>query len=202
LTLARHHIPHFRSARRSARPNAIWLAMLSAPGWVALAVTRQGSHGPGRACINASGSSADRLAIPERVPVTIRASYVDRFRSLDVLPLLPSLGSAGRRLAFLPRVLRGEFPCFDGTIKALRLPAAPPAALRCLRLAVPQRSLVRFAPQRTSAPPGPGVGHPVAPAGIVTEETTGSPRFPRNPDCPFAMFSRRRQDRCHQTATA
>src|SRR5262249_9698409 len=40
----------------------------SASGWVALAVTRQGSHGPGRACINASGSSADRLALPEGSP--------------------------------------------------------------------------------------------------------------------------------------
>ena len=35
---------------------------------MALAVTRQGSHGPGRACINASGSSADRLAVPVGSP--------------------------------------------------------------------------------------------------------------------------------------
>src|SRR5262249_40940490 len=95
----------------------------------------------------------------------IRARSVDRLRSLDVLPLFPALGSAGRRCASLPRVLRGEFPCFAGTIKALRLPAARPAALRCLRLAVPQRPLVLCAPRRTSAPPGPGVGDLVAPAG-------------------------------------
>ena len=37
-------------------------------GWVALAVARQGSHGPGRACINASGSSADRFAILQGSP--------------------------------------------------------------------------------------------------------------------------------------
>jgi len=86
---------------------------------------------------------------------------VDRLRNLDVFHLFPSRGSAGRRFASLPRVLRGEFPCFSGTLKALRLPAARPAALRCLRLAVPQRSLVRFAPRRTSAPPKPGVGNPV-----------------------------------------
>ena len=36
-----------------------------ASGRVALAVTRQGSHRPGRACINASGSSADRFALPK-----------------------------------------------------------------------------------------------------------------------------------------
>jgi hypothetical protein len=159
------------------------------------------SHGPVRARINASGSSTDSFAIPSRVPATIRASCVDRVRSLDVPHLFPSLGSAGRRFASLHRVLRGEFPCFDGSIKALRLPAAHPAALRCLRLAVPQRPLVRFAPRRTSAPPRPGVGHPVSPAGVSTEETTESPRFPGNPDCPFAMFSRRRQDCWHQTST-
>ena len=132
---------------------------------MALAVARQGSHGPGRARISASGSSADRFALPERVPEAIRARYVDRVRSLDVLHLFPALGSAGRRFASLPRVLRGEFPCFSGTIKALRLPAARPAALRCLRLAVPQRPLVLFAPRRMSAPPKPGVGDPVSPAG-------------------------------------
>src|SRR5687768_9136855 len=79
--------------------------------------------------------------------------------------MFPSIESAGRRLAFLHRVLRGQSPCFTGTIKALRLPAADPAALRCLRLAAPQRPLVVFAPRRTSAPPRPGVGHPVSPAG-------------------------------------
>ena len=61
--------------------------------------------------------------------------------------------------------LRGEFPCFFGTIKALRLPAVHPAALRCLRLAVPPRPLVLFASRRTSAPPKPGVVIPVSPAG-------------------------------------
>ena len=50
------------------------------------------------------------------------------------MPRFPSPGS-----------LRVEFPGFVGTIKALRLPAAPPAALRFLRLAVP-REHARFAP--------------------------------------------------------
>ena len=102
--------------------------------------------------------------------------------------MFPSIGSVGRRFAFLHRVLRGEFPCFNSTIKALRLPAAHPAALRFLRLEVPQRPLVVFALRRTSAPPKPGVGHPVTPPGILTEETTGPPKFLENPDCPFAMI--------------
>ncbi len=62
--------------------------------------------------------------------------------------------------------LRVKFPSFLGTIKALRLPAARPAARRCLRLAVPRSRSLGFAPRRPSAPPRPGVGHPVAPAGI------------------------------------
>jgi hypothetical protein len=43
-----------------------------------------------------------------------------------------------------------------------------------------------FAPRRTSAPPRPGVGNPVSPTGNIAEETTGSPKFLENPDCPFA----------------
>jgi WD domain, G-beta repeat len=50
--------------------------------------------------------------------------------------------------------------------KLVELPAAHPAALRCLRLAVPPRPLVLFAPRRTSAPLRPGVVNPVSPAGI------------------------------------
>ena len=178
------------AALRSHPAAHVRVEAFGAEGWVALAVARQGSHGPGRARISASGSSADRFALPERVPATIRARYVDRVRSLDVPHLFPAPGSAGRRFASLPRVLRGEFPCFNGTIKALRLPVARPAALRCLRLAVPQRSLVRFAPRRTSAPPGPGVGIPVAPAGTSLR---------RRQDLPSSW--RTRMSVCHVQST-
>lgn len=50
------------------------------------------------------------------------------------MPRFPSPGS-----------LRVKFPGFIGNIKALRLPAVHPAALRCLRLAVP-REHASFAP--------------------------------------------------------
>jgi hypothetical protein len=72
------------------------------------------------------------------VPEAIRSSYGDMLTNHEVFDMFPSIESVGRRFASLHRVLRGEFPCFDGTIKALRLPAAHPAALRCLRLAVPR----------------------------------------------------------------
>ncbi len=102
-------------------------------------------------------------------------------KNLDVFNMLPSIESVGRRFAFLHRVLQGEFPCFNGTIKALRLPDAHRAALRFLRLAVPQRSLVVFAPRRTSAPPKPGVGNPVSPAGICRGAKVGLSQVPGEP---------------------
>ncbi len=60
------------------------------------------------------------------VPAAIRSTYVDMLKNLDVFNMFPSIESAGRRFAFLHWVLQGEFPSFDGTIKALRRPAAIP----------------------------------------------------------------------------
>jgi hypothetical protein len=102
--------------------------------------------------------------------------------------MFPSIGSAGRRFASLRRVLRGEFPCFLGTIKALRLPAAHPALLRCLRLAVPQRPLVLFALRRTSAPPKPGVGDPVSPPGTSLRKRQDLPSSWGTPIVRLHMF--------------
>ena len=66
--IARGAQVNLRNVLRSDTPKAFRLLALRSSGWVALAVTRQGSHGPGRACINASGSSADSLAVPEGPP--------------------------------------------------------------------------------------------------------------------------------------
>ncbi len=60
------------------------------------------------------------------VPGAIRSTYVDMLENLDVFTMFPSIESADRRFAFLHRVLQGEFPFFNGTIKALRRPAAIP----------------------------------------------------------------------------
>ena len=59
--------------------------------------------------------------------------------------MFPSNGVDYLTPRFPPPGPRGcEFPGFHGTIRALRLPAARPAALRCLRLAVPrEHSLFR-----------------------------------------------------------
>ncbi len=96
--------------------------------------------------------------------------------------MFPSTGSAGRRFASLHRVLRGEFPCFSSTIKALRLPAPIPPHFVSFAWRYLSVSLVVFAPRRTSAPPGPGVGHPVSPAGSRrgndrTSQVPGEPQL-------------------------
>ena len=62
-----------------------------------------------------------------------------KFKASDVFP---DPGSNIRHpLSVFPslhRVPRDRFPGFIGTMRALRLPAARPAALRCLRLAIPR----------------------------------------------------------------
>jgi hypothetical protein len=59
--------------------------------------------------------------------------------------------------------------------------------------------LVAFAPRRTSAPPRPGVGHPVAPAGMLPRKRQDLPSSWGTPIVRLHMFSRRRQDCLHQT---
>ena len=88
-------------------------------------------------------------------------------RNLDVFRMFPSIESADRCLAFLHRVLRGEFPCFHGTIKALRLPAAHLTALRFLRLVVPRLASFFSLLGGRVPPPRPGVDYPVTPTGIL-----------------------------------
>ena len=100
----------------------------------------------------------------------------------------------------LDRVQRDQFPGFSGTMKVLRLPPVRPAALRCLRLAVPQRFTrwIRSPADECTAGAwscSPGVLRPG-----LAEETTGPPKFLGNPHCPFAHVPFRRRRGClHQT---
>ena len=70
----------------------------------------------------------------------------------------------------------------------LRLPAAPPAALRCLRLAVPRVGSL-FAPRRGEpACLGPGLGHPVARPEFSRGDDRAS-QVPGHPPCTHAPLS-------------
>jgi hypothetical protein len=90
---------------------------------------------------------------------------------------------------FPPRGPHGRlFPRFAGTIKALRLPAILPVALRCLRSTVP-RDHAYFAPSAAACRRGgPGVVRPVTPSGKSSVEKAGSPKFLGNPDFRLLMF--------------
>ena len=66
-----------------------------------------------------------------------------------------------------------EFPCFHGTIKALRLPPVLPTTLRFLR-AAGTKSHSGFAPVGGVPPRGPGVVHPVPPSGLFLGDDRGS----------------------------
>src|SRR5258708_2696608 len=96
----------------------------------------------------------------------------------------------------LPSTWSGRVPCprFNGTIKTLRLPAVPPAALRCLGGTT--RCPWRFAPTdpETSSvdPEFFGCGNPQHSLGRW--KRSGSPKFPGNPPCLFAHVLRPRQN--------
>ena len=82
----------------------------------------------------------------------------------------------------------GRFPRVTGSMRRSDSPSARPAALRCLRLAV-SRSHPCFAPVAAGcAGHGPGVGHPVPPAGTCREDG-GASQVPGGPLCERALFS-------------
>jgi len=165
----------------------------SASGRVALAFARQGSHRPGRAHISASGSSAGRFDIrngPRGYPIKLRGHAWEprcvQHVSLDRVcrptlrfpPLAPAGGGSpaswvlSRRYDFLP-------------------PLPPHFVTFVWRY---QRSLVVFAPQRTSAPPRPGVRDPVSPAGSSLRKRQELASSWGISIVHSLVFSRRRQD--------
>ena len=137
-----------------------------------------------RTChISAYGSSDDS---PSQVDPELSDRYVDMPRTM--FNMLPSIDSAGRRFAFLHWVLRGEFPGFNGTIKALRHPTAiSPHFVSFAWRYLNVHSLCSLPGGRVHRQ-RPGVGNPVSPAGISPRRQTGSPKFLGNLNCPFAMF--------------
>ena len=94
---------------------------------------------------------------------------------------------------FPPRGPHGRlFPRFDGTIKALRLPAGLPAALRFLRLAVP-RERADFAPAAVARGRRRAWGwSPGIPVRVVFRGDGTISQVPGEPRSPFAHVLRPR----------
>ena len=97
-------------------------------------------------------------------------------------PTVPPAGAP-----FPPRGLVGSIPPLRRYYETLRLLAAHPPALRCLRPAVPSEHL-RFAPSDARCDVhGLGLGEPVPapPPAIFRMEMTRPPGFPGNPPAPM-----------------
>ena len=118
-----------------------------------------------------------------------------------MLRLVPPRGSAHRPRPSLHRLLRGEFAGFHGTMA--RCDSLPPSRRASLpSLGDTRRCVGGFAPvgpERPTAGQGFVFRSPL-PA-LSAWRRSGYPKFLENLYCPFAMFSRRRQDCGHQTGT-
>ena len=93
------------------------------------------------------------------------------------MPRFPPRGPLGRL-----------FPRFDGTIKALRLPAAHPAAFRFLHLAVP-RDHAAFAPVVAARQPRAWGWSPGIPVRAYFRGDNRISQVPGGPNSPLHMFS-------------
>ena len=134
------------------------------------------------------------LPVPKELPDMTTAPH-GNLRRRDFHPQVQQLAS----LRSLRGVLGAEFPRFHGTIKALRLPDALRAALRCLRLAVPRLHSCFVPAAAECRRVGPGVVHPVPPAGIHH----GGDRIsyvPGEPPMCLCPALRPRWDRLHQAS--
>ena len=99
--------------------------------------------------ITHSHARDERVHAGQGGPAPLSSGFsLTRCPDCDASDVFPSGDLVIRRPASLhavPRCVSG-FPRFSGTIRALRLPATRPAALRFLRLAVPSTRSRRFAP--------------------------------------------------------
>ncbi len=100
------------------------------------------------------------------VPEAIRSTYVDMLKEPRCVQHVALDRFCWPTLRFPPLGPPGRVPQLQRYYQSATTSYRHLAALRFLRLAIPQRPLVDFAPWRTSEPPWPGVGNPVSPAGI------------------------------------
>ena len=108
-----------------------------ASGRVALAVTHQGSHRPGRARIRASGSSTNSFAI-QLVPEAIRSTYVDMSKEPRCVQHVSLDRVCWSTLRFPPPGPLGRVPQLQRYYQSATTSYRHLAALRFLRLTIPR----------------------------------------------------------------
>ncbi len=111
-------------------------------GRVAGAVARPGSHRSVRAQLRHTA----RQVTGSLIRSAIRWCNVDTVPGSCAPAMFPSKRLHDLAPPSLPRVRADPVPLLHRYYEVLRFPAAPPAALRCLRTAVPRRASGCFAP--------------------------------------------------------
>ena len=133
------------------------------------------------------------------VVTVIRGS---KFKASDVFP---GPGSNSRHpLSVFPslsRVLRDQFPRRHQYYEGATTSCRPSRRTSLPSFGGTSVALVAFAPRRTSAPPRPGVGNPVAPSGKLPRKRQDLPSSWGISIVRLHVFPRRRQDYLHQTIT-
>jgi hypothetical protein len=131
----------------------------------------------------------------------IRSCFVDTMVEFRCIRRVSQEGSMSRRLASLPGLR-------SGTVRPLQryYQGAMTSCRPSRRTSLPSFGGTSAFTRSVRSPAdecaaGAWSWSPGSSRRDFAEETTGSPKFLGNPDCPFAMFSRRRQDCGHQTRT-
>ena len=106
-----------------------------------------------------------------------------------------------RRLASLHWLQRGEVRQLQRYYQDAMTSCCPSRRTSFPSLGDTSRSLVVFAPWRTSEPPRPGVGNPVSPAGMSPRRQQDLPSSWGTSSSVCHVPNRRRQDCLHQTIT-
>jgi hypothetical protein len=102
--------------------------------------------------------------------------------------MFPSIESAGRRFAFLHSVPPGRVHLLQRYYQSATTSCRPSRRTSLPSFGGTSDSLVVFAPRLTSAPPGPGVGNPVSPAGMLPRKRQDLPSSWGTPIVRLHMF--------------
>ena len=105
-----------------------------------------------------------------------------------MLHLFPSIGSVGPTLRFPPQGPPGRVPLLRRYYQSATTSCRPSRRTSLPSFGGTSASTRSFAPRRTSAPPRPGVGHPVSPAGTSLRKRQDLPSSWRTPIVRLHMF--------------
>ena len=134
-----------------------------------------------------------RPYLPNRLGITSMTRWASRSSQNPIT-------KSSARLASLHWLQRGEVRQLRRYYQDAMTSCCPSRRTSFPSLGDTSVALVKFAPWQTSEPPGPGVGNPVSPSGMLPRKQQDLPSSWGTSIIPFAHVpNRRRQDCLHQT---